>query len=154
VKVQLLALSVIALASFGAAPAREDAGKKELARMQGDWQLVRGEANGAAASQYVLDHLQCAIKGNQLTFKGIAPLTDRASRLTITIDPSTTPKCIDLKVRAGSLKGTVLEGVYECKGDELKLCLLLASGNRNRPLKFKATAGSNRVLFVLKRQKP
>jgi uncharacterized protein (TIGR03067 family) len=99
-------------------------------------------------------HLEVDVKEDQLTFKNIAPLTDKAGKLTIKIDPSTTPKCIDLKVEAGSLKGTTLEGVYECKGDELKLCLNFASGIRDRPLGFETKAGSNRVLLVLKRQKP
>jgi uncharacterized protein (TIGR03067 family) len=93
-------------------------------------------------------------RSREIAFKGIEPLTDKAGKVTITIDASTTPKCIDLKVQAGSLKGTVLEGNYGWKGDRLKLCLDVASGNRNRPLQFEAKAGSNRVLFVLKREKP
>ena len=153
-RVPSLALPVIALVSFGAAPAREDAVKKELLKMEGAWQLVRGDEGGEPFSEYVVKNLEVSIKGDQLTFKNIAPLTDKAGKLTIKIDPSTTPKCIDLKVEAGSLKGTVLEGVYECKGDELKLCLFFASGTRNRPLEFETKAGSNRVLLVLKRQDP
>ena len=153
-KMQLLALPVIVLVSFGVAPAQDDAAKKELVGMAGDWQLVRGEESGETASKYVVEHFKCVIKGDQLTFKGVEPLTDKASKLTIKIDASPTPKCIDLKVEAGSLKGTLLEGVYEWKGDELKLCLNFANGIANRPLEFETKAGSNRVLFVLKRQKP
>jgi uncharacterized protein (TIGR03067 family) len=156
-KVQVLALAVIVLASTGAALAQDDAVKMELVKMQGDWQLVRAEENGQSASERFLENLRCVIKGDRLTFSAVVPptpLTDQCSRLAIKIDASTTPKCIDLKVEAGSLKGTVLEGVYEWKGDGLKLCLFLTDGTRNRPLDFEAKAGSNRVLFVLKRQKP
>ena len=96
--------------------------------------------------------LACEPEGDRLTFKGVATLTDKASRLSIKIDASTTPTCIDLKVEAGSLKGDVLEGVYERKGEELKICLYLGKGNR--PLEFETKAGSNRVLFILKREKP
>jgi uncharacterized protein (TIGR03067 family) len=131
-----------------AALAGDDAVKKELAKMEGVWQVVSGE------EEYLVQNLKWEIKGNRLTFKGIEPLTDKAGKVTIAIDASTTPKCIDLKVQAGSLKGTVVEGIYGWTGDRLKLCLYVASGNRNRPLQFKTKAGSNRVLFVLKREKP
>ena len=150
-KVRIVTLFVIVLVSFGAASAQDDAVKRELVRMAGDWRLVRAEENGEAASEYVVKNLKCVIKGDQLAFEGIGPLTDKASKLTIKIDASTTPKCIDLKVEAGSLKGDVLEGAYEWKGDELKFCLYFGKGNR--PLEFSTNAGSNRVLFVLKREK-
>jgi uncharacterized protein (TIGR03067 family) len=147
-----MALSLVVLVPVGAAPAGGDAAKKDLEKMQGVWRLVRGEAEGEAASDYVVENLEVAVQGDRLTFKGIAPLTDRAARLTVTLlDPATTPRCIDLKVDAGSLKGSVLEGVYDWQDGELKLCLLL-TGERRRPLEFEAGAGSNRVLFVLKRQ--
>ncbi len=140
------------MVSFGVAPAQEDAVKKELAGMAGDWRLVRGEESGEPAPEFVIKNLECVIEGDRLTFKGVATLTDIASRLSIKIDVSTTPACIDLKVEAGSLKGDVLEGVYERKGDELKLCLYVGKGNR--PLEFETKAGSNLVLFILKREKP
>ena len=150
-KLQLLALALIVLDSLVAVSAQDDAVKKELAGLAGEWRLVKGEANGEAANDYIIENLKCAIKGDRITFEGIKSLTDKFSELTIKIDGSTMPKCIDLKVQAGSLKGDVLEGVYECKGDELKLCLYVGKGNR--PLEFKAEAGSDRVLFVLKREK-
>jgi uncharacterized protein (TIGR03067 family) len=152
--VPFLALPMIALVSFGAALAQEDAAKKELARMEGTWRLIRGEEGGEPLSEYVVEHLEVVVKGDRLTFKNIAPLTDQAGTLAIKLDPSTTPKCIDLKVEAGSLKGAVLEGVYEARKDELKLCLYFARGTRNRPAEFETKAGSNRVLLVLKRQGP
>ena len=150
-KVRPLALLVIVLAPFGGTFAQDDAVKKELVGLAGDWRLVHGEDDGEPAPEFVVKNLECLIEGDRLTFKGLATLTDKASKLSIKIDASTTPKCIDLKVEAGSLKGDVLEGVYERKGDELKLCLYLGKGNR--PLEFETKAGSNRVLFVLKREK-
>lgn len=147
-------LAPLALMFFGAAPAREDAAKTDLAKMEGAWHLVRGEDEGQPPPEYVVKHLDVAIKGDRLTFKNIAPLVDKAGTLAITLDPATTPRCIDLKVETGSMKGTVVEGVYECKDDELKLCLYFADGARNRPLEFKTTAGSNRVLLVLERNQP
>jgi uncharacterized protein (TIGR03067 family) len=116
VRERLLASLVIVLVSAPAAPAQDDGAKKELAAMAGEWRLVSGEESGEPASEYLLKNLKCGIKGDRLTFSGIEPLTDKASSLSIKIDTSTTPKCIDLKVEAGSLKGDILEGVYEIKG--------------------------------------
>jgi uncharacterized protein (TIGR03067 family) len=154
VKVELVALLAAAVVACGAGRAEDGAAKKELAKLQGAWRLVRGEEDGEPASEYAVKNLELVVKGNQFTFKGIAPLTDKAEKLAVTIDAATTPKCIDLKVETGSLKGTVLEGIYEWKGDELHLCVYWASGTRSRPFEFQTKAGSKRVLFVLKRQKP
>jgi uncharacterized protein (TIGR03067 family) len=150
--VRLPVLSAIVLVSFGAAPADEDAAKNDLARMEGVWRVVSGEEDGRPVSDYVVRNLRWEIKGDRLTFKGIKPLTDRASRLAIKIDPSTTPRCIDLEVEVGSEKGHTLEGIYEWKGDELKLCLFLDFTSRTRPVEFETRDGSNRVLFVLRRE--
>jgi uncharacterized protein (TIGR03067 family) len=149
--VHLLSVSVIALACAGAADADKDAAKKELAKMQGEWRLVRGEENGEPAPDYAVKNLKCRINDDQMTFEGLEPLTDRASKLTITIDAGSTPKCIDLKVEAGDEKGGVYEGVYEFKGEELKLRLNLTRGDR--PVDFETKGGANRVLFVLKQEK-
>lgn len=151
-RVHLLTLPVLVLVTFSAAPAGDDTGKKELVGMAGEWRLVGGEESGEAAPDFVIKNLVCVIAGDRLTFRGVATLEDKASKLRIKIDPSTMPKCIDLKVEAGSLKGDVLEGVYERKGDELKLCIYMGKGNR--PLEFETKPGSNRVLFLLKREKP
>ena len=134
------------------ASALDDAVKKELAKMQGVWHVVSGEENGDLVSEYVVKHLKWAITGDQLIFSGIAPLTDKASKLAITIDASTTPKCIDYKIVVGSWKDTVFVAVYEWKGDELKVCIHL--GSANRPVEFGTKAGSNKIQFVLKREKP
>jgi uncharacterized protein (TIGR03067 family) len=143
---------VILLASFASALGQDDAAKKDLAKMQGVWQVVRGEEDGEPSSDYLLQNLKLTIKGDQLGLTGHDLAAEKASKLTVKIDPSTTPRCIDLMIDAGSLKGDVLEGIYEWQGDGLKLCLHLTRGNR--PLEFDTSKGSNRVLFVLKRQAP
>jgi uncharacterized protein (TIGR03067 family) len=154
VKARFLLLPAIVLAMFGSALADDDAAKKELAKLEGGWQVVSGEEDGKPAGDYVVEHLKWEFKGDRLTFKGIEPLTEIASKLTVKIDPSTNPKCIDFKVDVGSEKGHTLEGIYEWKGDELKVCLFVSFTERNRPLEFETKEGSNRATFVLKRQKP
>jgi uncharacterized protein (TIGR03067 family) len=147
----LLTLPAVALAAAGPGPA-DDPAKKDLANLEGSWSVVRGEEDGQPCSAYLVEHLKLEFQGGRLTFKDIAPLTDKASRLAVTLDPTTDPRCIDLTVEVGSLKGDVFEGAYKLTGDELTLCLHLGKGNR--PVEFTTKDGSNRVLLVLKRDKP
>src|SRR5262249_32247679 len=97
-----------------------------------------------------VQNLKWNFKGDQLTFQGVDLVTDQAGKVAIKIDTTSTPKCIDFKIEVGTRKGEVFEGVYEWKGNDLKVCLYLGKGNR--PLDFTTAAGSNRVLFVLKQQ--
>jgi hypothetical protein len=80
VKVQHLALLAIVLISCDTVLAQDDAGKKDLVKMQGVWRLSSGEEDGELVSQYAIENFKCVIKGDQLTFKGIKPLTDRARK--------------------------------------------------------------------------
>ena len=59
---------------------------------------------------------------------------------------------MDFKVVEGKLKGTMLEGVYEIKGDDLKICFR-NNEVKNRPTDFSTKGDANLDLFVLKRQK-
>jgi uncharacterized protein (TIGR03067 family) len=153
-KYGFLALSVFALLPLCAVQAQDDAVKKELAKLEGTWDIVSGVERGQPSSEQLLKNLKFVFKGNQLTFAGDDVMAKKVGKIAVKIDATTTPKCIDFKlsVDAGALKDRLLEGIYEWKGDELKLCISEVAGNR--PLDFEAKEGSNRVLFVLKRQKP
>jgi hypothetical protein len=48
-------------------------------------------------------------------------------------------------------KDAVLEGVYEVKGDDLKLCVMVFG--KDRPTEFKSGEGSSVAMLTLKRQK-
>lgn len=151
-KARLSALTLFFVGAW-ATPAQDDAAKKELARMQGEWRPVRAEEAGEAVPDRAIEPLRCVIQGNMLTFAGIEPLTDRASKLTIKLYADSMPRCIDLDVQVGSEKGRVLEGVYEWKGDELWMCLQMPGGVRNRPLEFDSKGDANRILVVWRRSK-
>jgi uncharacterized protein (TIGR03067 family) len=68
------------------------------------------------------------------------------------LDPAKQPKEIDLKALGGMYQGKTVPGIYEVKGDTLKLCL----PNKDdilRPKEFNAPKDSRLVLLVLKRSK-
>jgi len=72
-------------------------------------------------------------------------------KLTMKLDPSTTPKCVDIVITGGDQKDAVLEGIYELQGDTLKICAKVIG--KERPGQFTSPEGSNIVLVVLKREK-
>src|SRR5437870_5033931 len=97
----------------GAALGQEDAVKKELAKLQGVWKIVRGEEDGEPLSEQLVQNLKLVFKGDQLTLKEDEGVAQKAAKVALKIDPSTTPKCIDFKIEAGTKKDTFLEGIYE-----------------------------------------
>jgi uncharacterized protein (TIGR03067 family) len=79
-----------------------------------------------------------------------ARLDDYAKALKI--DPSKTPKTIDLVPLEEPNKGEVIEGIYQLDGDELKVCIPNQK-MESRPTELKSPKGSSLVLMSLKRSK-
>src|SRR6202008_2499266 len=65
------------------------------------------------------------------------------------IDPSKSPKTIDVTMTEGPSKGVVMLGIYEFDGDTLKVCF--DPQGKKRPTEFKSEAGSQNFLNVHKR---
>lgn len=130
-----------------AAEGREDASRQELQRIQGAWQVVSQEENGAKAAA---DSLRDRI----IFFGGDAFLVKQGHNLlqmgTQKLDPSKSPKTINVMVTQGDRRGDVWLGIYELQGDTLKVCF--DPDAQKRPTEFKSERGSGLVLVVYKRQ--
>ncbi len=131
---------------------QDDAVKAELDHLTGTWQVVGHETDGKPASEDHWRKVQFIFKGNQLTFAGDDVLSKKVGKMTIVVDPSTNPHVIDMKVVEGEFKGTTVEGVYEIKGDGLRICFRNDEA-KNRPNGFSTKDSANLVLFSLKRAK-
>jgi uncharacterized protein (TIGR03067 family) len=72
---------------------------------------------------------------------------------TYKVNKSTTPMQVDMVTSAGAGKGlgVQLKGIYEVKGDTLKICY--APAGQPRPTAFTSEPGSGNQLFVMKRVK-
>lgn len=70
---------------------------------------------------------------------------------TFKLDPTKDPKTIDITFppEAGVKKSQVILGIYEIKGDTLKICY--GSEDTARPNEFKSSAGSKLILIGFKR---
>lgn len=121
----------------------------EKERLKGNWRIVSIETEGFQAPKPKEEEKRLA------TFTGKKWKTGQDWGFSYQLDPSTNPKGMDLKLEDDAK--LTIQGIYELKGDELKVCVCLAewitSGKQQRPTVFSTKAGSNTMLFVLRRQK-
>ncbi len=131
----------------GIAPAEE--GKKDLAALEGTWTLESLQYDGKdLTGQY---KFALVIKGKTATIEGSNTIKNEYAKIGLKLDPSTTPKCLDLTVVGGTQKDSVLEGIYEVKGDEMKWCVKVLG--KERPGKFESPEGESIALVTFKRRK-
>jgi uncharacterized protein (TIGR03067 family) len=144
-------LAVLAVVLLLAADDAKDAKKKDLDLLQGTWTASSVEFNGDKVEADIVKNLSVVIDGDKMTIKGESVEVEKYGKATLKIDPTTTPKIIDISITGGDEKGTTFEGIYEVDKDEWKLCIKLAG--KERPAKFESKAGTQDVLAVFKREK-
>jgi uncharacterized protein (TIGR03067 family) len=117
----------------------------ELEKLQGTWNMVSLEIEGTKMGPHVFKGSKIVVKGNQFdtismgaTYMG-----------TVSVDPASTPKRLDVIFTDGPHQGHSALAIYELDKDTWKLCLGFA-GNK-RPEAFDTTAGCGHALEVLTR---
>ena len=126
------------LSDTAAAQATQDA-------LLGTWQIVSLQDGGRTAPNEVTEEAQWLITGDRITQKAGGQVLE----LSYILDPSKTPKWIDLKA-----EGRTMLGIYELEGDTLTVCFSEAR-NSGRSTAFESQPESvNDVLIVLRRQGP
>jgi uncharacterized protein (TIGR02246 family) len=129
-------------------PAEDD-----LKALQGTWVTLKLVTNGKVevdlkeppkegpASTLTYDGHKWVVKA------GDKELASGTSKL----DPSKTPKHIDLTHESGPLKGQTVLGIYKLVGDEYSACI--AAPGKARPTEFASQAGNGQRFVVSKREK-
>ena len=117
--------------------------KTDQDRIQGVWIPRSLEKGGRPAPKEILTSTKMKFAGDKL----IADSRGKREEITFTLRPKRKPKEIDLLVG-----GRMVPGIYELRGDELKLCL--NDPGQERPTEFKTAADSQQGLLVLRREKP
>jgi uncharacterized protein (TIGR03067 family) len=128
-----------------AAPAPAADGKKDAEKIQGTWTILSMERGGEKGPEDKIKNTKVVITDGLMTIKD--PM--REERANFKLDPAKNPKTIDFTPEKG--KEGVVEGIYELKGDTLKLCFTKPGGTR--PTEFASKAGTANVLIVLQRDK-
>jgi uncharacterized protein (TIGR03067 family) len=139
---------LIAVLVLAGADAAQDAAKKEMNQLEGEWSMVSGEANGTAMPKDTVSSGKRVAKDGEttITFAGQVYLKAK-----FTIDPAKKPKAIDYAMTEGPTKGKTHLGIYELDGDTVKFCF--AAPGEERPTDFTAKEGSQRTLSAWKRDK-
>jgi uncharacterized protein (TIGR03067 family) len=118
----LLSFAVV----FAVQPGQAGPAEKDQKSLQGKWHVIHIAENGKEAD-VESGKITLTIDGDKFIIK----TESKKEESMFSVDPSKTPKEIDLKIDAMVLA----RGIYELKGDDLKIC-----SNRNpkkdRPKQF------------------
>jgi len=129
-----------------AAAADEQAVKKDLERLQGEWSMVSGSADGEPMPEELRKQMKRVCKGDELTVTMGSQVFLKAK---ITIDPSKNPKTIDYQMTEGFTKGKTQLGIYEFDGDTFKSAF--GAAGAERPRDFSSKAGDGKTVSVWKK---
>ena len=143
-----LLVACLVLAGIAVRAAEKEAGAKDLERLQGEWTMISGLADGTAVPEEMLRSSSRVCKSNETAVVVGGQLIMRAK---FKIDPSKNPKTIDYEVLEGPAKGGTLLGIYEFEGETVKFCF--GAPGQERPPKFGSQLGERRTFSVWQRKK-
>jgi uncharacterized protein (TIGR03067 family) len=123
-----------------------DDDKKNNEPFQGKWKFVSIVANGTTVPSDQFEKAVVTITGNKRVLKDGDEVKSVA---TYKVDPTKTPKTIDISVSEGILKGKNMKGIYEFSGDTVTINVTLDGDER--PTDFSSKADSGRLLQVFRR---
>jgi uncharacterized protein (TIGR03067 family) len=134
-------------ASAGSADDKADV-EKELKMFQGVWSIESSEFAGQKLPADQLKDFVVIYDGAKHTVKAGGKVVQVGTQK---IDPSKSPKTIDVTMTEGPNKGAVMLGIYAFEGDTLRACFDMEG--KKRPTEFKTLPGSMTFLNVHKRVK-
>jgi uncharacterized protein (TIGR03067 family) len=126
---------------------KAEAVKKEWKRLNGTWEGVRAVIDGKEQPA-PKEKVTFTLKDGKYTVREGGKVVAEA---TFKVDPTTSPKSLDLTPATGAYKGKTILGIYEVKGDTHRLCF--APPGKPRPKAFESKKGSGDALHTFKRVK-
>jgi uncharacterized protein (TIGR03067 family) len=128
--------------------ARMKAIRDELNRFEATWKFVSIDVDGRSIPAERFGEDRLTLKGKQFT----TTVGGTTTTGTFKIDPTASPKRIDITFADGPGKGNTQPGIYALDGDTQKICW--AAPGKARPTAFEAKPKSGRILQVLEKVKP
>jgi uncharacterized protein (TIGR03067 family) len=122
---------------------KADGVEKEMAKLEGTWQLISAETDGEKLPQERARQIRVVIgKGKHTVY-----VNDKiiAEGVAFRIDPTKTPKEVEDTLKDDK----TIRGIYELEGDTLRSCV--AQVGEERPTRFSGAKGSGCTLRVFKR---
>lgn len=126
------------------------AGDDSKDALQGVWVAQSMETDGKPAPAEAIKRMRFTFKGDKLFMRGNFA-DDREAECAYKVDARQAPKHLDV---TPPKEDKAVLGIYDLKGDELKVCLRHASSSDGRPTEFATKADSKLVLIVFKKQRP
>jgi uncharacterized protein (TIGR03067 family) len=122
--------------------------ENEVKKFQGTWTF---ESSASGGTELPIGEL----RGMLLTFEGDKHTVKKGDEVIQVgiqkLDPSKSPKTIDVTMTEGPSKGMVMLGIYEIDQDTLKVCF--DPQGKKRPTEFKSAPGSENFVNIHKRVK-
>ncbi len=119
--------------------------ESELARLQGAWQTVSVEVDGAPVPAYQYRDARLVVTGDRFVLANPLPDAGQHVEGSLRLDPTRTPKELDIRLDSGQ----AFHEVYELEGDTLRVCYPVRGGPR--PAALKTAPGSGLSLVVYRR---
>ncbi|MBI3821621.1 MAG: TIGR03067 domain-containing protein [Planctomycetes bacterium] len=142
-----LTVMAIGLAALHSVSKAGDDAKKEL---QGTWIARSVQRDGKTFTNEEATNFRFMFHGDKLIIRGNSPQEpDKETECSYRIDAKQAPK--HLEFTPANTKKAIL-GIYEVKGDELRICVLHQDSTEGRPTSFATKEGSKLFLIVLKKQ--
>jgi len=138
---QLLATAFL-LTFFGSGTA---AAQDDLKALQGTWTVASYSMLGRPVDPKSVEGKKWIFSGEELVWQDGSAKQHR----TIKLDPTKSPKWIDLTLHSGSESSVVHKAVYQLDGDILKVC---SGATGARPDAVESKPGTHTESFVLKRE--
>lgn len=113
-----------------------DGGEAVLKKIQGTWRFVSQEMDGKAMPKDEVAKLTVTFAGDKWTVRDGDKVLQAGTHK---FDPSKKPGQVDAKITEGEGKGGAMLGIYELKGDTIKVCFDVAG--KERPTSFSTKAG-------------
>jgi uncharacterized protein (TIGR03067 family) len=127
---------------------KDDAAKKDVEKLQGEWAMSSHEYNGEKLADDQVKNYKRTVKDDHFA----VDLADKTIvEGTFTLDASKKPRTIDITLESRDQKGKKMLGIYEIDGDTYKVCL--AAPDIERPGEFVSKPDSSHALTTWKRVK-
>ena len=133
----------------------DDPADAEVGKWQGEWRAVEVEFCGKTLKKDDAEAkaMRFVVKDNGMTFSNTEK-PGRERKQTFKLDPSKSPKELDLTSLDGQEKDKTAACIYKFDGDRLTICMpYFAKDVSVRPKEFKADANGDLMLLTLERVK-
>jgi len=129
-------LCVVVLAALIAGPSLGGDVDGDLKKIQGTWRFVSEEMDGKMRPPETLTKLTITFTGDKFAVKDDGKVVQAGTHK---LDGSKKPGHVDATITEGEGKGGTMLGIYELKGNSMRVCFDLAG--KDRPTSFSAKAG-------------